>query len=221
MLVPPLLHGNSLLLVLACNCREGENCMRRFALAVGLVLCLGYTAKAQGSPEWEISGGGSFSHTEVSPPLPNISTVNGWGYDLGVAQYLNSWIGGVIKFSDYYRSPTIDMGSFGLPGITERVRAHSLYLLAGPQVRHRFANVTFFGHATPGFSRRTFQDQHGFINTDHDAFAFGAGGGVDFNLREHVAIRAVEGDYVITNFAGNLQNNWKVSAGVVFSWGRK
>jgi opacity protein-like surface antigen len=195
--------------------------MCKLVLALAFMLCLGYTARAQNTPEWQIYAGGSFSHAEVSPPLPNIRSLNGWGYNVGVEQYLNTWIGGVMEFSDYYRRPTIDMGPFGLPGIKEQVRSHFLHVLIGPQVCHNIGNFTAFGRATLGWSRRIFNDQNGFIKSDEDAFAFGTGGGVDYRLREHISIRPIEGDYILTHFGGDRQNEWKVSTGVVFSWGQK
>ena len=190
-------------------------------MAICFVLCLGQSAAAQDTPEWQIYGGGSYNHADVSPPFPGISKVNGWGYNIGVEEYVNSWLGGVIEFADYYRRPTIDMAPFGLPGLKEQVRTHFLYLLAGPQLRHSFGKFTPFARATLGYSHRNFKDQNGFINSDENAFAFGTGGGVDFRLYPHIALRALEADYVLTHLDSDRQNTWKVSAGLVLCWGKK
>lgn len=195
--------------------------MDKFLLAIAFALSLGQFAGAQSPPQWQIYGAGSYGHADVSPPLPGISKVNSWGYNIGVEEYVNRWIGGVAEFGDYYRKPVIDMRPFGLPGLKERVRTHFTYLMGGPQVRHSFGNFTPFGRAMLGFSRRIFNDQNGFISSDENAVAFGTGGGVDIRLRPHIALRPLEADYVLTNFAGDRQGSWKVSAGVVFHWGQR
>lgn len=195
--------------------------MSRLLIAICFVLCLGQIAAAQDTPEWQIYGAGSYSHADVSPPVPGISKVNSWGYNIGAEQYLNSWFGGVIEVADYYRRPTIDMRPFGLPGLKEQVRSRFFYVFGGPQVRHSFGKFTPFGRAMLGYSHRSFKDQNGFLNTDDGAFAFGGGGGVDVRLYPHIAVRALEADYILTHFDNDRQNAWKVSAGVVLYWGQK
>src|SRR5580692_10689494 len=112
--------------------------MPRVLLAIGLALCLGQIAAAQDTPEWQVYAGGSYGHGEISPAIPGLSSVNGWGYNVDVEQYVNRSIGGVVEFGDYYRRPTIDLAPFGFPGTREQVRTHFVDLLAGPQVRHNF-----------------------------------------------------------------------------------
>ena len=51
-----------------------------------------------------------------------------------------------------------------------------------------------------------------------NSFAFSAGGGVDFRLRKHVAIRALQADYLLTllpNGNSGRQNSLRLSTGVV------
>jgi len=46
-----------------------------------------------------------------------------------------------------------------------------------------------------------------------------AGGGVDFRISEHFAIRPVQAEYFLTQFtdgANNRQNNFRYSAGIAF-----
>lgn len=197
--------------------------MLKFLGAVGLILCLGQIAAAQDSPEWQIYGGGSFGHIDVSPPfaVSTLNKVSSWGYNLGVEQYVNGWIGGVLEVGDYYRRPTVDLASVGFPGVKEQVRTHNFFILFGPQVRHDFGKFTPFARATLGYSRAIFEDQAGFINSKQNSFATGLGGGIDVRVHPHIAIRVIEADYVLTHFRSERQDNWKVSAGAVFSWGHK
>lgn len=46
------------------------------------------------------------------------------------------------------------------------------------------------------------------------------GAGLDFNLREHFAVRIFQIDYVMSRFYNQRQDNGRVSAGIVFQLGR-
>ena len=48
------------------------------------------------------------------------------------------------------------------------------------------------------------------------------GGGVDFKVSEHFAVRPIQAEYFRTNFtdgARNHQNDFRYSAGIVFRFG--
>jgi opacity protein-like surface antigen len=52
-----------------------------------------------------------------------------------------------------------------------------------------------------------------------DAFAMAAGGGLNINLSRHLAVRPFQADYFFTqlpNNQGDRQNNFRLSAGIVF-----
>jgi opacity protein-like surface antigen len=56
-----------------------------------------------------------------------------------------------------------------------------------------------------------------------NAFAFAAGGGLDVHVSPHIAIRVAQVDYLLTKFQDgqdDRQNNVRISAGIVFRWGR-
>jgi peptidoglycan-associated lipoprotein len=55
-------------------------------------------------------------------------------------------------------------------------------------------------------------------------FASVIGGGLDYRMLGHWTIRAVEGDYLLTTYSNgdnNHQNNLRLSAGVVYRFGRR
>jgi outer membrane immunogenic protein len=55
--------------------------------------------------------------------------------------------------------------------------------------------------------------------TSYDAFALQVGGGVDWRPRRHLALRLLQVDWLRTQFANsttNIQNNLRLSAGIVF-----
>ena len=56
-----------------------------------------------------------------------------------------------------------------------------------------------------------------------NAFAIALGGGLDAKVSPHIAIRVAQVDYLLTKFQDdqdNRQNNVRVSAGIVFRWGK-
>src|ERR1700730_349770 len=195
--------------------------MLKVLLAIGLMLCLGPYAAGQNTPEWQVYAGGSYGHADIRPAFPGLRSLNGWGYDVAVEQYVKTWIGGGVDFSDYYHKTTIDLAPLGFRGTREQVRTHFVYFLLGPQVRRNLGKLTPFARATLGLSRRIVEDQAGFITSDKNAFAFGAGGGIDMRVGKHVSIRPVQADYLLTHFSNQRQGGWRLSAGVVFWWGGK
>src|SRR5271165_3071330 len=69
-------------------------------------------------------------------------------------------------------------------------------------------------------------------NTSQNAFATAAGGGLDYNLSDRIALKPIQVEYVMTQFDsaklsgatkgfGSHQNDVRYSAGVVFRFGAK
>lgn len=52
-----------------------------------------------------------------------------------------------------------------------------------------------------------------------DSFAGAAGGGIDWRFTRHIAWRVVQADYLPTHLGNDWQQNFRVSTGVVFSFG--
>jgi opacity protein-like surface antigen len=59
------------------------------------------------------------------------------------------------------------------------------------------------------------------ISFSDSSFGMALGGGLDVKLSEHVAIRAIQLDYLRTGFFNETQNKGRLSVGVVFRFGRK
>ena len=62
------------------------------------------------------------------------------------------------------------------------------------------------------------------ISAGENSFAMAIGGGLDFTIRHRLAIRVIEADYLLTQFAhpdgsSAAQNNVRISAGLVFRFG--
>jgi peptidoglycan-associated lipoprotein len=55
------------------------------------------------------------------------------------------------------------------------------------------------------------------------AFAFNAGGGMDYRVNRHFGLRLIQADYLLTSFDNHVndhQNNLSLNAGVVVSFGK-
>jgi len=100
--------------------------------------------------------------------------------------------------------------------------------LAGPRYRiakgtHRtvpFANVLVGGaHASNGYFPNGATS-----STSATGFSMSAGGGIDFNVGKHLAIRPIDAEYLLTTFPNNVngrQNNFRLTSALVFRFGQR
>jgi opacity protein-like surface antigen len=105
----------------------------------------------------------------------------------------------------------------GLPSGTS---ARLVNYLFGPKLTYRsrgklspFAQVLFGGERISGSAP-------GFASTSDSSFAMAFGGGADYEMTNHVAIRLIQAEYLYTKFGGTHQNNARISAGIVYRWGK-
>jgi len=57
-----------------------------------------------------------------------------------------------------------------------------------------------------------------------NSFAMAAGGGLDVNLSEHFTLRAIQGDYFLTQFengSNDRQNNFRLGLGLIIKFGAR
>ena len=163
--------------------------MRKLVVfAFFLALCC-LPAAAQDYPKAEIFGGYQYSHLE--------SSFNGNGWNLSAAGNLNHWFGVAADFSGAYDS-----------GV------HSHSYLFGPVASYRKSDkLTPFAHVLLGGTHVTVSGISGGTN----AFTTAFGGGFDTKLTDHISYRLVQGDWVLTHFAGSTQSkNVRVSTGIIF-----
>jgi len=182
------------------------------------LLLLSTTCIAQEAPAWEIFGGYSFQRADLRQyfkTTPIIYTfrhdhvsMNGW--EFSATENRNRWFGGTLDLSGYYRTPQV-------LGINNREQIYSIFY--GPQFSYRKPSRTAFAHILIGGT-------HTGVNVvptgPHDSdftFAMALGGGVDLPLKNGTAIRVLQADYLHANALGIGQNNFRLSAGVVFNLG--
>jgi outer membrane immunogenic protein len=88
--------------------------------------------------------------------------------------------------------------------------------LGGDRAPQPFAQLLLGGaHAGGGIAG---------VGDASNAFASRVGGGIDVPITSRIAVRAIQVDYYLTNFANtvnNHQNNLLLGAGIIFRWSRQ
>ncbi len=168
--------------------------MSKPALFTGLVLFFCLSAFAQETPSGELSVDYSYLRFTGDGAGANFH-----GASASIAGNVNSWLGVVADF-----------GGYGLTGGGSETLITYLF---GPLLSYRKQEkVTPFVQALFGGAT---------VSGGASAFAMTVGGGVDVKVREQVAIRVVQAEYLLTRFGSSTQNHARVSAGIVSRFGRK
>lgn len=95
---------------------------------------------------------------------------------------------------------------------------HEISYLFGPRVNLRRGKFTPFAQVLLG----AVWASDAIVLGSKTAFGMTAGGGIDFTVSRHIAIRPVQAEYFLTKFPDGLhnrQNNFRYSAGIVFRFG--
>jgi opacity protein-like surface antigen len=199
--------------------------MRKFIfLAIMLLPFIMAGQEQPKTPRAEIYGGYSFLDNSGN-------NFNGWAAQ--ATFFFSRYLGATADFAGSYRTAaSIGAGAFS---VSANQRLYSY--LFGPTLEARFGKHDVFGHALfGGASSRLGAGVNipilGGISTGVNsatAFAMAFGGGADFGLNDHVAIRPVQVDYLYSHFnpidalttglsstSTNHQNSFRYSGGIVF-----
>jgi len=200
---------------------------KKCALILFALLCASVPSRAQDNPRLEVFGG--YSYGQLNPGGRLVAQTNPGGKHFG----LSGWhaaaqtrvykdLGFVVDFAGYAGTSDVELAA-----------EHSRYnsYLAGPQFNFRkFGHSNLFVHGLVGVARDRVYLKTGNPADDQHLTRLAAafGGGVDFGLTDHIALRAIEADYVLNSFpnlsstgpsVGAHQANARVSAGIVFRFG--
>ena len=183
------------------------------------------------------SGNGGFTGAPAavgfsrSPLQDNSTGFNGW--EGQVTFNFNRYLGITADVSGASVTPF----SFSALGFSAGTYQHLDNYLFGPTITASAGRSSLFAHALFGEARSSLGAGVGIpiiggISTgitSANAFAMAFGGGVDIGLTRHLAIRAIQVDYLRTQFnatdalttglsssLGNRQNSFRFSTGVVF-----
>lgn len=159
------------------------------------------------APKVDVFAG--YSYVQANPGVKGVDSFHLHGASASATYNLTDWLGGVADFGGYNNGNILGTGKSG---------TFSTYLF-GPRVSYRhFRRVTPFGQVLFGVAHAN-AAAFGTAGTQN-AFAMTAGGGVDYKLLDHLAIRPFQAEYLMTRFGvgttgTQTQNNLRVSTGFV------
>ena len=161
--------------------------LRKISLMFGLCILASLSAQAQ--DKVEVFGGYSYLRFRASPS----TNLNGW--EISGQYKFTDWLGGVADIDGHYGS---------INGISTSTYTY----LFGPQVSWP-ARVSPFGHLLLGGAHNS---TAGFGSS---SFSLALGGGIDTEINDKFRWRIIQGDYLLTQFRGGSQNNFRVSTGII------
>ena len=212
---------------MSSHSKRHRSCFAVMRLAVFAILCAFATlapAQDRPAPKWELYGGYSFFYPNadvhamlpggllpVSSPLES----NPRGVGASITYDFDRWFGLTLDASTHWGS--------GETGLNNRIDDTAFSNLSfGPKVTFRSAHVSPFLEALVGDQRLAPDAFH-----DIDKLGFMIGGGLDFKLSKHVALRLPRVDYVMSSYrygpsatTGSTDlRGARLQAGLVFTWG--
>jgi hypothetical protein len=177
-------------------------------------------------PKVEIPMG--YSYLSVHPTKSQVTSFNMNGGGAGFVYNVSSLIGVKADFMGYTGSVTATGTSNAI-----KVTPTLFTYLFGPQFTVRKHKVNYFAEALFGAGHTSAawaQAVHptgttGTVYNSNNSFMMEYGGGVDFKVNPHVAIRPVEVDYLFGRYSANgvsaQQNSFKYVAGINLMLGSK
>jgi hypothetical protein len=181
--------------------------MKGLKFVLGVVLASGEIVSAQEvTPKYEV--GMNYSWLHVTSANDSLQRTGNGGS--GYFEYNVNNVLGLVG----------DIGGYANTRIDDRL----LTYMFGPRFNWRHARLTpyaqfLFGGAYVWNDLNT-------VSTTQNAFATAAGGGLDYTLTKHIAIKPIQVEYVMTQIDstrgfGSHQNDIRYSAGVVFRLGER
>ena len=201
--------------------------VKKCALLVCALLCAAFSARAQENQRLELFGG--YSYGQLNPGGRLVAQTNPEGKHFGLSGWHAAAQTRIYKDLRF----VVDFTGYAGTSDVELAAEHSRYnsYLAGPQFNFRgIGHMNLFVHGLVGVARDRVYLKTGNPSDDQHLtrFAGAFGGGLDFAVSQHIALRAIEADYVLDSFpnlnsAGDStaahQANARVSAGIVFRFG--
>jgi len=182
-------------------------------ITVFLLFSIPSFAQAEYAP-FEIFGGYNLVRAAVDgslcpfdgtcKPGPIMGNMHGW--NMALAGNINSMLGIKGEISGAYKS----LGS---------ATRSSYTFMIGPQINGRFESFpgTLFGHALFGVNRSGISVDD--WNYSENFFEIALGGGIDWG-KGRVSIRAPQIDYFPRHRDSIPHNNFRISTGIVFHFGK-
>jgi hypothetical protein len=163
-------------------------------------------ALAQEAPRAEVFGG--YQYFRGSTGINGVDNFNLNGWNASASGYLNDYFGVKADFAGSYGTPS-------MAGIGIKTRLHTY--MFGPVLRYTNASkITPFAHALFGGGHISGSALG--VSASESDFAWAAGGGADVSVNKRFGVRVAQLDFLQTRVAGNSQNNFRYSAGIVLKF---
>ena len=155
---------------------------------LGLFFLASLSSQAQ--DKVELFGGYSYMRLRNSPS----ANLNGW--EIAGQYKFTDWLGGVADFDGHY-------------GSSNGIGTSTYTYLFGPQ-------ISLPSRVSP-FARLLLGGAHiSQASFGSSSFSMALGGGIDIGLfHEQFYWRVIQTDYLMTQFGGHAQNNFRASTGIV------
>jgi outer membrane protein OmpA-like peptidoglycan-associated protein len=183
-----------------------------------------------GTPKVELFVGYSYLRAVPAPAAGNrLVWMNGGSTSL--AYNINRYLGFVADFGAYTNSEMLFQGGYAGTVNVDNESVGAFSYLFGPRISFRN-----HGRVTP-FVQALFGEMHAnevrlsnctfsctFLPSEN-TYAWAAGGGLDVKVQRHLAIRLIQGEYLMTRFPdystglSGSQNDMRLSSGIVFLLG--
>jgi len=185
---------------------------------LAVLLLASSLCSAQELSRYELSGGISYGGIDTS----DIKTPKGFAGSF--ATNVNRWLSMETSVGAQFDTQTVI-----LSGSTTSLTTGFYSFLSGPRISYRRGRVAPFGHGLFGWARSLDYGKATYNPTNltftvpyGNALGAAAGGGVDYWITRHIALRT-QGDYFLTqpdgSFGFHMTNNFRIVGGIVFSFG--
>jgi opacity protein-like surface antigen len=184
-------------------------------LFAGLLLPFASAQTAPSIPAWELGVGYNYVH--ANQPPRGCSCFNMNGGTASVAYNFNSKFSLVGEF--------IGVTNGNVNGSNRNLDLFTYLLEPRYTYRAKSGKLLPYGQVLIGgaHGRGSLYGRENGFSGSSNGFAMTAGGGLDVNLNQHVAIRIFQTDYLLTlleNRVNQRQNNFSLSTGLVFIFGK-
>lgn len=179
--------------------------MRRMMwFLLSVLILMGSSAMAQEFPRGELYGGYAYLRSDGA-------NFNGW--EASITENANSWVGVQADFSGHYKTKVNE-------GIKNELWLHNF--LFGPQFAYRKSNlVNVLFHTLVGVTHNNYKVTVPDVSGSRSKVAFAAalGVGFDVKIKQGLAFRAVQADYILNRSKGDTLNNFRISTGFAYRFG--
>lgn len=199
-------------------------------LVVGMLSFAAIPARAQSSdyPRFEVGGGYSFVRARVNTTDQSVTPAAN-----ATASFdLHGGRGELVFHATRALGVVAEFGGYKITGLPSGVSANLTTYMFGPRLTYRqsdkiepFVHALFGGVHASGSTSGTVAPGFEFTGSEN-SFAMALGGGLDYKVTSHVAIRFVQAEYLMTRFKTNIntagnsvaasQNNFRFGAGLQF-----